>query len=435
MTELPFPLTPVEGAARLPESAEVVVIGGGILGVLSALELAEAGVSVVLLEKGVIAGEQSSRNWGWVRQMGRVEAELPLAKAALEMWRGMDRRIGGVTGFRQTGIAYTAFTDADARHWRHWHAIGTRHGIPTQMLGPEESRARFPGLAEGVKLSLWSPQDGCAEPWQAVPAMAEAAKRRGVTILTHCAARKLDSVGGVIRGVYTERGHIATTKVLVAAGAWTRTFLRAHGLTFVALAVRGTVARVEGVPDLPDHPLGTEGFSFRPRRDGGQTLTLRNANEAWLAPDNFRFLPRYLGQLRHNWREFHLRLGPDFLAALRRPSDWSAQSRTVFEEVRVLNLPPSQYFLRLSLERARAAFPQFAAARLTHSWSGVMDITPDSVPVIDRLPGLEGGFVASGASGHGFGLGPGLARLASDLMLGRPPVVDPQPFSWTRKPV
>lgn len=432
MTGVPFPLAPFRGDEELPAQAGTVIIGGGIIGILTALELAEAGEEVVVLEKGVVAGEQSSRNWGWVRQMGRAEAELPLARYALEEWRSMAGRIGRDVGFRQTGIVYTAFGAADAAHWRQWHEIGKRHGVTTELWSPEETRARLNGMAKPALISLYSPQDGCAEPWQAVPAMAEAARAKGVRILTGCAARCLDLQGGTLRGVITERGRIKARRVLVAAGAWTRTFLRSHGVTFKSLPLIGTVARAEGVTGLPDHPFGTENFSFRPRQDGGHTLTLRNANVARIQPDSFRFFTSYLAHLKTNWREFHLRIGTDFLTALMNASAVPPDRPGIFEQTRVLNPAPSQLFLRRSLDYGRAAFPQFGTARISHIWGGCMDITPDAVPVVDHVPDLPGVFVASGASGHGFGLGPGLARLTSDLILGRAPVVDPTPFRWGR---
>ncbi len=98
---------------ELPARVDVVIIGGGIIGVSTALALVERGVSVALCEKGLIGAEQSARNWGWIRQMGRDPAELPLAIESLRIWRGMNARIGGETGFRQAGIAYLCETDAD----------------------------------------------------------------------------------------------------------------------------------------------------------------------------------------------------------------------------------------------------------------------------------------------------------------------------------
>src|SRR5881396_1772038 len=91
---------------ELPKKAAVAVIGGGIIGAATALELAERGIDVTLIEKGIIGGEQSSRNWGWCRQMGRDSREIPLILKSLELWRGMDKRIAGDTGFTQCGIVY-----------------------------------------------------------------------------------------------------------------------------------------------------------------------------------------------------------------------------------------------------------------------------------------------------------------------------------------
>ena len=98
------PVDLVQSDTHLPEKTGVVVIGGGIIGVSTALFLAEKGHAVVLCEKGRIGGEQSSRNWGWCRTMGRDEAEIPLAIESLKLWRGMNERTGRDTGFRQPGI-------------------------------------------------------------------------------------------------------------------------------------------------------------------------------------------------------------------------------------------------------------------------------------------------------------------------------------------
>src|SRR5581483_2290577 len=100
-------LDPVASDTTVPTRADVVVIGGGIIGTSTALELAERGVSVVLCEKGEIGGEQSSRNWGWVRKMGRDPRELPLIIESLRLWEGLNARIGGESGFRRAGILYT----------------------------------------------------------------------------------------------------------------------------------------------------------------------------------------------------------------------------------------------------------------------------------------------------------------------------------------
>src|SRR5947207_3083446 len=107
-------------ANALPSRVDVVIIGGGIAGVSTALVLAERGVSVALCEKGLIAGEQSGRNWGWVRQAGRDAAEIPLAMLSLSLWRDMNRRTGEETGFRQSGIAYLCSNAAQEANHEAW---------------------------------------------------------------------------------------------------------------------------------------------------------------------------------------------------------------------------------------------------------------------------------------------------------------------------
>src|SRR6516164_4360354 len=124
----PF-VTPVLSDTRLPEHAQVVIIGGGIIGACSALFLAERGHSVALCEKGQIGGEQSSRNWGWCRTMGRDAREIPLAIESLRLWRRMNARIGRETGFREAGIAYLCETEQELAKQEAWHAEARQYQV------------------------------------------------------------------------------------------------------------------------------------------------------------------------------------------------------------------------------------------------------------------------------------------------------------------
>src|SRR5262252_5667516 len=108
------PVDPVRSDDTLPARADVVIIGGGIIGTSAALFLAQKGISVVLCEKGRVAGEQSSRNWGWCRKMGRDLAEVPLAVESMRLWEGMNARTNAETGFRQTGVVYLCETAEEA---------------------------------------------------------------------------------------------------------------------------------------------------------------------------------------------------------------------------------------------------------------------------------------------------------------------------------
>src|SRR5437868_11861707 len=168
---MPITPDPVYSDTEIPKQTAVAVIGGGIIGVATALELAERGIDVTLIEKGVIAGEQSSRNWGWCRQMGRDPREIPLILTALEAWRGMNARIGAETGFRQCGILYLCETDAELAAREAWYERNAKpFGLETCLVAGEEAESLQPGAARRWKGALFTSADGRAEPFMAAPA-------------------------------------------------------------------------------------------------------------------------------------------------------------------------------------------------------------------------------------------------------------------------
>ncbi|RWR09122.1 NAD(P)/FAD-dependent oxidoreductase [Paenirhodobacter populi] len=429
---LSIPVAPFQGDADLPKQTEVVVIGGGIVGVMTALTLAERGIPVVLCEKGVIGGEQSARNWGWVRQLGRDAAEIPLAIASRDLWRGMNARVGAETGFRETGISYLCYDRTDLETWGAWHAKGAAAGVEAEMLDAKQAQALLPGAQPGLLGALHCASDGRAEPWIATTAMAEAARRAGARILTGCAVRTVETAAGRVSGVVTERGAIACSQVVLAGGVWSRLFAGNLGIDFPQLRVIGTVARVTGVSGLSDMPVGASHFAYRKRLDGDYSIALRNANITPILPDNFRLMGEYLPSLVTAWRELRLRIGPDFVQELRMPRHWTGDAPTPFERIRTLDPAPTRPFIRKALENLRQAFPAFAQARVVQEWAGVMDVTPDAVPVAGPIASLPGFFIASGCSGHGFGIGPAMGQLTADLITGATPIVDPAPFSIAR---
>src|SRR5437879_802294 len=136
---MPLP-DPVPSDPELPKKTSVAVIGGGIIGVATALELAERGIDVTLLEKGIIGGEQSSRNWGWCRQMGRDSREIPLIFESLNAWRGINERIGAETGFRECGIVYLCESEAELASREKWYNHNARSfGLSTRLVSGDEA--------------------------------------------------------------------------------------------------------------------------------------------------------------------------------------------------------------------------------------------------------------------------------------------------------
>src|SRR3984885_15117996 len=204
------PVDLVQSDTELPERASVVVIGGGIIGVTTALFLAEKGYSVVVCEKGRIGAEQSSRNWGWCRTMGRDFSEIPLAMESLRLWRGMNERTGRETGYRQPGILYLCENEKEVAAQMAWLDQAKLYQVESRLLRGQELDAVMPGASGRFVAGLHTPTDGRAEPALAAPAIAEAARDHGAEIFTNTAVRGIEQTAGRISGVVTERGGIAS---------------------------------------------------------------------------------------------------------------------------------------------------------------------------------------------------------------------------------
>ena len=425
------PIEPVSSDPAIPERTDVVIIGGGIIGVSTALFLAEKGIAVALCEKGCIGGEQSSRNWGWCRTMGRDTAEIPLAIESLRLWRDMNQRTGRETGFRQSGIMYLCQTEAEIAAQQSWLEQASQYQVDARLLRGTALDAIIPGASSSFIAGLLTPSDGKAEPALAAPSIAEAARDHGAQIFTNTAVRGIEQTGGRITGVITERGRIACQSVVLAGGAWSRLFAGNAGLDLPQLKILGSVFRTRPL-DGPDLAAAGSVFAFRKRLDGGYSIARRNANTAEITPDHFRLIADFLPRLINNRNEIRLRVGTRSWEELRTARRWSLDQPTPFEAVRVLDPPPKPGILKEARTVLAKAFPAFAGMQVVESWAGLMDVTPDAVPVIDQVNHMPGFFIATGFSGHGFGIGPGAGRLMADLVAGDRPLVDPTPYRLGR---
>jgi len=424
-------IDPVAPATDRPDSADVVVIGGGIIGTCTALALAERGCRVVLCEKGVIAGEQSGRNWGWVRRMGRDVAEYPLGLLSLDLWAGLNARIGAETGFRRAGILYAAETAAEMRTIAQYKREADAFGVAARLLTGADCAALMPGLSRPVLGAIHTADDGRAEPALAAPAIARAVRRLGGHVLTGCAVRGIETAAGRVHGVVTEHGPIRAAAVVLAGGAWSRLFAGNLGLGLPILKVKSSVLRTGPVAGGPEITLGNGHFGLRRRLDGGYTLAPRGTSQAQITPDAFRLLGPFLPALVRQRHELTLQLGRSFIDDLRTPRRWTLDAPSPFEAVRILDPAPSARQLAAARAALIARFPAFAAMQEVERWAGMIDTTPDAIPIIDAAP-IPGLVIATGFSGHGFGIGPGAGMLAADLVTGAPPCVDPHPFRLSR---
>ena len=426
------PLNRISSDGRLPETADVVVIGGGVIGVSAAYHLARKGHSVALIEKGHVGAEQSSRNWGWCRQQMRARAEIPLAREALRLWDAMQEDAGQDAGFRRTGILFLTKDPAELAHWERWAAIAREEQVHSDILSPTEIAERLPGNADEWVGGLHTPSDGRAEPSMAVPALATAARKHGVTIHQGCAARGLDLATGAITGVVTERGTIRTSAVLLAGGAWSSLFCRRHGVDLPVGLVNATAARTTAAPDITDGALGTTDYCIRRRLDGGFTLALRGRGTVELTPDLMRYALAFWPTYLQRRKGLKFSLGRSFLDSLTRRADWRLDDPSPFEAERVRDPKPDMTLVNAALAAMIRSNPGLKDVRIAEAWGGTIDSTPDTIPVISAVDAIPGFHLATGFSGHGFGIGPAAGRLAADTVAGDTPLVDPTPYRYQR---
>lgn len=412
--------TPIRHPGPVPRAADVVVVGGGILGVMTGWFLHQRGLKAVVLEKGRIAGEQSGRNWGWIRQQGRDFGELPIMMESLRLWQGFALRLPGL-GFRQEGTTYLARAPEDMRGFEAWADVARgEYGLDCRLQSPAQLYERITDSGAPWVGALVTGSDARAEPWVALPILAQAAAAEGLALVENCAVRRLDVQAGRVTGVFTEMGRIACDQVVVAGGAWSSLFLRAHRVVIPQLSVLASVARTAALPEIHAGNAADDRFAFRRREDGGYTIARRGYHDFCIGPDAFRHFWPFVRMLKADFRKtgFRMRAPQGFPDAWGQARAWGGDEVSPFERCRVLEPEPNRKALARAQADFAAAFPRIGRPEIVTAWAGVIDTIPDMVPVIDRVAALPGLVVATGTCGHGFGIGPGLGRVVADLVAG-----------------
>jgi glycine/D-amino acid oxidase-like deaminating enzyme len=389
-------------------SADVVVAGGGIVGCASAYYLAKRGISVVLCEKGDVGLEQSSRNWGFVRQQGRDAAELPLMMASNRIWQGLEAELQADLEWIQGGNLVLAYDQKRLELFEQWLPLSKEHGLETRLLTLPQLRQIVPAVKPKILGAMYTPSDGQAEPQKVCPAFQRAAQTKGARFMTGCAVKAIDLQNGAISGVYTEDGYIRTSTLVCAAGAWSTRLLRSVGIRLPSLWVKGSVARVAPVQKLT--AAGVWGMAaFRQRRDGRLYMAPGIESEHPLMIDSLRFLPAFLPAYLNNKAKVKLKLGrllvDDLLGRL---NDYS--------RYRILDPPATRKEIEQAVGHMQAEYEGMEGISVERMWAGYIDLTPDLLPVIERLDRPRGLVLATGFSGHGFGMGPIVGRLVSEII-------------------
>ncbi|MFH8134927.1 NAD(P)/FAD-dependent oxidoreductase [Pantoea osteomyelitidis] len=430
---MPAPIRYVQDSTDFPDAADVVIIGAGIAGSAATWELTKRGLKVVLVEKGLVAGEQSSRNWGWCRQQNRDERELPLIIHALQRWSELQEETGEELGFRRTGLVYATRDESEIAAWDNWGKMAKAYGVRSNILTAEQAKAMTPGSTTAWRGGVSSPTDGHAEPSLASAGLVIAAQRRGARVFQQCAVRGLDIAAGRVSGVWTERGLIKTSRVICAAGAWTSMFCRRHGIDLPLGNVIGTAFRTRPIEQAIGMPLSTPGFACRPQLDGSYTVAVSGRGRMEPGAQGLRYARQFYPTFKRRRKNLKLNLGlKPFFNGPEALARWEFDRESPFERNRILDPAADLTLVQQGLNAMRQEYPALANVQLAQAWGGMIDSTPDAIPVISTVPQLPGLVLSAGYSAHGFGIGPGAGRLAADLASDVTPIVDPTPYRYSR---
>jgi sarcosine oxidase, subunit beta len=358
------------------ERAEVVVIGGGVIGTSIAFHLAEAGVDVLLLERAELGSGSTSKGAGGVRAMFSDALNVRIGLRDLDAWRRFGERPGWEVDFEQVGYLFLLARPEDVRRFERDVAMQNALGLPSRMLTAEEARRLSPlARVDGVQAAAFCPQAGLATPDAAVQGYAAAARAHGARISTGCALTAIDCEGGQVRRVRWEAGGVQTPAVVCAAGVWSREVGAMVGVPLPVTPERRRIAYTGPLEDLPERiPMTIDfetGFYFHGEGPG----LLFGTNDVCETQD-----------------------------------EWLERAVPVLER--------------------RA--PMLLEAPIAGGWSGLYEMTPDHNALIGEAPAPSRFLYATGFSGHGFQQAPAVGEIVRDLYLGREPFVDVAPLAAGR---
>jgi glycine/D-amino acid oxidase-like deaminating enzyme len=412
--------------------ADVVVVGAGIVGCATGFYLARRGARVVIVERARVPGEQSRKNWGFVRQQGRDPLEMPLVMEANRIWRGLERELGADVEWTPGGNLALAADEARLSRFEAWLPVAREFGLETRLLRAHELADVVPGLAGDWAGGMHTPGDGHADPEKATDAFARAAVAAGATLLLDCAVQGVSTRGGAVAGVVTERGEIRAPMVVCAAGAWSSRLLRTLGLALPQRWVRGTVARTTAAPPVTACAVWGPGVAFRQRRDGSFTIAAGGALDHDVTLDSLRQLRFFLPNFWKNKTLFRFHVGAPLLRSLTAALPGSGARRHPLVWDRGIEPAPNPAKVQRSLAELRRVLPSLPALGVARSWAGYIDAAPDMVPVLGEVPRPAGLVLVTGFSGHGFAMGPIAGRLVSELILDGKPSLDLTGFRFSR---
>lgn len=412
-----------------------VIVGAGIAGLAAAIELAESGIPVVILEKGVVGCEQSNYALGWIRTTGRSLPEVPLSLLNRECFDALV----GKQSTGNYGIVYAAKNAEELSQLEGWANAVSAFGIATRTLGADATLSKLRGCTAEVAGALMTSVDTSVDPRHLVRLLRSKATALGVEIRTGCAVRSLYLEAGKARGVVTEAGVVRAATVVLATGAWTRLMLRETGYALPSVKVCSSLVRVRPHTTFPPTDVrcaAVAGIGLRVDSDGTLVAGIAGRSRLEITPDALRFATKFLPMWRAHRADIKLSVGRRFFKELMASPGRQTDGPSLFESERELRPQTDPRLAALTVHRLHALFPTIGAFDLVDSWSGYLDMTPDGMPVISSVPNVPDLYVSCGYSGSGLGTALGAGRLISRLVAADRAEIDPSPFRldrWSRK--
>ena len=426
MTDKPF-----------PDSVDAIIVGGGIIGCSTAYYLAKQGLDVVVFEKSHQVGhEQSSRNWGFVRQLGRDPKELPLMMRSNSIWKGLEKELNADLGWQQNGILGMSDDPTMQAHYETWRDMAEDHGLETRVLDGKQVSKLIPEMARKWACGVYVPSDGNADPEITTLAIGKALREAGGRIESNCAVLEIETQGGKggkVTGVVTDRGTVKAPIVIVAAGAWTNRVLRWLDINMPQMRIRSSVGRTMPLEQrITDIAAWTPSLGFVQRKDQCFTVSGLDITDHDVTLSSLRYAKYFFRELIENRHLISLHFGHPFVLDLIGRLPGSSVLKDPLHRGRISDPMPNSKQINKCLAELHRTFPQTKDVPLKKAWAGHIDVTPDMLPVIDGSAGPDGLVIASGFSGHGFGIGPGAGATIAELASGKKPQIDLSDFSLDR---
>lgn len=353
----------------LPNTADIVIIGGGVMGASALYHLAAHGQkNVLLLEKEEFFGTGATgRCAGGVRYQFSTEINVRLSQESLPMIERFKEEIGQNVNYRQCGYLLVATNEKDAAAFHRNVDMQNRLGVPTRLLSGDEVRARLPQMKFADALAgTFNQKDGLVDPNSLVMGYVSAAQRLGAKAVTSAEVMGIVVSGNKVEEVATRAGSVKTRMIINAAGPWA-----------------GVVGRMAGV-HLPIVPVRRQMFTTTPLPE---------------IPEDYPFVIDFAQSLY-----FH-REGEGLLIGMSNTNEKAGFDQNVDEEFELVNM-----------EAAAARLPMLERAGRVSHWAGLYEVTPDAHPIFGRTP-VDGCLVVGGFSGHGFMHGPVAGKLMAELIL------------------